>query len=130
MSEEILNNLLKEYRENHMAMVNECKSVDEQIANLQSYRNSLTQPWEQILREIETNIRVLMFDRKESFKSEFGRVTYYKAGVRRSWSLDSLDMVCNANPIVKQFIWGSGRKNHLMQGFRLRWIKWLYRRLR
>lgn len=105
MTEEILNMLLQEYKTNLNAMLSSCKPIDDQIALLQSQRKSLTDPWEKILDEIKQNIQVLMFDRKASFKSEFGKITYYSAGVRRSWSLDALDMVCEANPTVKQFIW-------------------------
>lgn len=105
MSEEILNKLLKEYSETQDKLLDECKALDEQITKLQAARSLIVKPYEKLLNEIKTNIQVMMFDRKSSFTSEYGKITYYSAGVRRTWNLDSLDLICNGNPLVKQFIW-------------------------
>lgn len=105
MSDEILNELLKEYSKTHHKMADECKSIDEQIVILQTCRKTLTKPWEEILNDVESKIQLIMSDRKSSFKSDYGKIIYTRAGVRRSWNLDALDMICNSNPIVKQFIW-------------------------
>lgn len=105
MSEEILKELLREYKKNHIAMLEECKSIDEQILNLQAYRKSLAEPYQNIFNDIEMKARLIMNDRKKSFKSDNGKITYYSAGVKRSWNLDALDSICDSNPTVKQFIW-------------------------
>lgn len=112
MSDEILSPLLKEYAEIHHKMVDNCKSIDKEIANLQEettnlqeYREMLTKPYRDMLDNIRLKIQLIMNDRKSSFKCDYGKIIYTKAGIRRSWNLDALDMVCDGNPMVKQFIW-------------------------
>lgn len=104
MSEEI-KELLQEYKENQDALYKEVSSVNEEIARLQSYRNSLAEPYQSILENLEFRIKTIMLEAKQSYECEIGKVTYRKGGVRRSWDLDSLDSVCKFDPHIKEVIW-------------------------
>lgn len=105
MPDEILNPLLKEYSETYHKMIDVCKSIDDEIVNLQKCREAVITPYEDMLDNIRLKIQLIMNDRKSSFKGDYGKIIYTKAGVRRSWNLDALDMICNGNLMVKQFIW-------------------------
>lgn len=104
MSDEILDTLLKEYSETYHKRVGICKSIDEQIAELQTCREIISKPYEDMLGDIKLKIQLVMNDRKSSFRNDYGKITYTKAGVRRSWDLDALDIICDSNPVVKQAI--------------------------
>ncbi len=101
----VLNALMSEYKQNMLEMKNACHDVDEQIANLSEIRNSLAQPYQDRLNEIETQIRLPMLDRASSFVCAYGKIGYRKGAVRRSYNAESLDMLCNAEPEVKKLIW-------------------------
>ncbi len=105
MPEEI-KELLQEYKNNQDALYKEVSSVNEEIARLQSYRNSLTEPYQSILEGLEFRIKSIMLEAKQSYECEIGKVTYRKGGVRRSWDLDALDSVCKFDPHIKELIWG------------------------
>lgn len=104
MSEE-LKALLQEYKENQEAIKKETESVDLEIARLQSYRDSLTYPYESTIQDIVTRIRVIMFGMKKSYDCDIGRISYRKGGVKRSWDLDALDLSCKIDDHIKSVIW-------------------------
>lgn len=104
MSEE-LKSLLQEYKENQEAIKKEVESVDLEIARLQSYRNSLTHPYEVAIQDIETKIRIIMFETKKSYDCDIGRISYRKGGVKRSWDIDALDLSCKIDDHIKAVIW-------------------------
>ncbi|MDD5474878.1 MAG: hypothetical protein PHU34_12155 [Candidatus Methanoperedens sp.] len=100
-----LSNLLREYKENSDARNTAIESTLTQIDALSSYMDGLAAPYDQILNELQGKIQAIMFERKERFICESGKVTYFKGGVKRSWDLDALDNTCKFDLYVKQTIW-------------------------
>ncbi len=103
--EVVLSALMHEYKENTDARNKEIESTLAQIESLTSYMNGLAAPYDQILHELQGKIQTRMFERKEKFICESGKITYFRAGIKRSWELDPLDRVCNSDPYVKERIW-------------------------
>lgn len=103
--DEILLNLLKEYKEKSDAILFQCASLDAEIRKLTETRNMIAKPYQDSLIEIENKIRMPMMDRKATFTSDVGKITYRKGAVRRSWNLDALDQICASKMEVKEAIW-------------------------
>ncbi len=101
----VLNALMMEYKQNAQEIQNACRDIDEQLANLSEIRKALAQPYQDRLNEIEAQMRQPMLDRATSFVCEYGKIGYRKGAVRRSYNIESLDMLCNAEPEVKKLIW-------------------------
>ncbi|MDP2365673.1 MAG: hypothetical protein Q8M94_18140 [Ignavibacteria bacterium] len=89
-----LSNLLREYKENSDARNTAIDSTLTQIEALSSYMGGLAAPYDQILGDLQGKIQAIMFERKEKFICESGKITYFRAGVKRSWNLDALDSIC------------------------------------
>ena len=105
MNKEQLNELMREYHEIICNKNEACKFLDIQIENLIETRDAIAEPFQQKLFDIEFKIRLPMFDRKESFVCQYGKINYRKGVVRRIWNLDALDLVCKSKPEIKNEIW-------------------------
>ncbi len=105
MTEDMLTNMLLEYKEKQDILKKVTLSIDLEIARLQSYRNKLTEPIYGVLQDIETKIRIVVLDTKQSYVCEYGKITYRKGGIKRSWDLDALDHVCEFDEHIKEVIW-------------------------
>ena len=104
-NEQLLFELMKEYRVTTDDLEDACEKLDEEIERLQDARKVIAEPYEAHLINIETKIRLPMLDRKASFICNFGKISYRKGAVRRTWNLDALDQVCDAKPQIKDAIW-------------------------
>ena len=104
MSEQ-LTELMKEYRQTVYDLDMKCHDINEEIDRMTEVRNILTRPYQDKLADLEAKIRLPMLDRKASFDCEFGKISYRKGAVRRTWNLDALDQICAAKPEIKENIW-------------------------
>ncbi len=104
MSEE-LKSLLQQYKNNQESLKKEVELVDTEIVRLQSYRDGLAYPYMGILQDIETKIKAIMLETKQSYVCDIGRITYRKGGVKRSWDLDGLDFSCKVDDHIKAVLW-------------------------
>lgn len=110
MPETILTDLLREYKEKQDTLNGVTTSIDIEIARLQTYRDGLAKPLYDILQDLETKIKTVMLETKETYTCMYGRITYKKGGVRRSWDLEALDSVCEFDQHIKEVIWAHRRE--------------------
>jgi len=81
------------------------ENVDEDISRLTEIRDSLAKPHKDKLAEIEAKVHIPMLELKKTFVSQYGKINFRKGATRRIWNLDALDVICNANPKIKETIW-------------------------
>jgi hypothetical protein len=105
LNEKELYDLMLAYKETTVILDIELHNLNAEINQLTEVRSILAKPYQEKLAEIEAQIRITMLDRKASFISVFGKVSFRKGAIRRTWNLESLDAVCNAKPEIKDAIW-------------------------
>lgn len=103
--EVMLNELLREYAATNDNLCGACEELDREIERLQNARRCLAEPYEKMLADIETKIRLPMLDRKSSFISSIGKINFRKGAVRRTYNAEALDQLCVAKPEIKDTIW-------------------------
>ncbi len=99
----VLNDLMREYAATASNLCESCEELDAEIGRLQVARRMIAEPYEKIMADIETKIRIPMLDYQHTFISSFGRINYRKGAVRRSWNLDALDQICTAKSEIWPF---------------------------
>lgn len=112
MSQELINQYMKDLHEMTLKCNAECAAIDKEMAGLQhqleikaSQRSKLAKPFDAAMDVLREQIEILALAAAESFDCDYGHVKYKKGSERRSWQLDSLDAVCAADDAVKEKIW-------------------------
>lgn len=100
-----LNALMAEYVQESNDLKNDCQNVDAEIAHWTEIRNLLAKPHQDKLAELESKMYQPMLDRAATFVCAYGKISYRKGAVRRTYNAESLDMLCNAESEVKKLIW-------------------------
>ncbi len=111
-----LSQLMHDYKTNMQAKETALAEIHKEMEALTSRRNVLALPYEVTQEDLYGKIEALALDRgtklverddkaKTAFICESGKITYFRAGIKRSWELDPLDRVCNSDPYVKERIW-------------------------
>ncbi len=103
--EENLNELMREYSTTVFKLEEVCQQLNTEIDKLTAMRDNIKKPYVDILIDIETKMRLLIFDRKASFFCAYGKINYRKGATRGSWDSDALDNICDADVYVKTLIW-------------------------
>lgn len=105
MSEEQLNELLKEYLQTVYDLEMEVHNVNEEIDRLTEIKDCLAKPYQDKIINLEMKIRLPMLDRKQTFVCQYGKINFRKGATTRKWNLNALDQICEAKPEIKEQIW-------------------------
>lgn len=112
MTEELITDYMRELSEQTAACSAACAEADKEIAEMKhqleikaNARNKLAEPFEMRSERIRDDIESMVLIMAKPFECEYGQVKYKKGGERRSWNLDALDDICNADPDIKEKLW-------------------------
>jgi len=101
----VINDLLREYKETTVEMIDRCKYIDANLATLTKEREENARPYQEKLAELEAQIRIPMLEYQHTFISSSGKINFRKGAVRRTWNLDALDALAYADAYIKDKIW-------------------------
>ena len=101
--EEYLTDKMAEVRRVKAAMQDVCTELDEQIANLMKTRESLADPYNKQIAELEEDIRTAALLIQKPFKCDQGKVSFRKSYVKVSWDSKALDGYAAAHEEILQF---------------------------
>lgn len=112
MTQELINQYMKDLHEQAIKCNAECAAMDKEIADLQhqlevkaDQRNKLAAPFDAAMDVLREQIEILALEAAKSFDCEYGQVKYKKGSERRSWNLDAMDDICEADEELKKKIW-------------------------
>lgn len=112
MSEQLIEQYMRELSEQAAACSAACAEADKELEEMQhqleikaSARVKLAEPFVNKMDELRERIKSLALVGMKTIKCQYGQVKYRKGGVRRSWDLDPLDSICAAFPEIKDRIW-------------------------
>ncbi len=99
--EERLNFLFKKLEELSDDEREACALLDEQLITLQAKRDAAAKEFKAKRKKIEERVHeIVLADVKKSYSGDRFRALYKKPYIKRSWSLDGLDMLEEAAPQV------------------------------
>jgi hypothetical protein len=101
----IINDLLREYKEITVEMIDRCKYIDANLIALTKEKEENARPYLEKLAELEAQIRIPMLERKATFISSSGKINFRRGATRRSYNLDALDKLAYADAYIKDKIW-------------------------
>lgn len=112
MSQELINQYMRELYDITAQCNDECTALDFAIADMRhqveilaNERNKKAKPFEERAAKLREQIEALALAAAESFNCEYGHVKYKKGSERRSWNLDAMDDICAADEELKKKIW-------------------------
>jgi len=103
-----LQELRKTVKEENAACIDidaKIKDLQEQIEFQRAERDFRTETFTKKANELRQNITQLAMMIAQSYKSDFGNVSYRKGYVRRSYDAKALDILCASSERLKTQLW-------------------------